>query len=100
MADGISTSGLTKMTGVENLDTRRNYFLVDSDERDLTGRIEFTDFINVMLSQIANRLNDSGLIPHIEVGVSLEDVKRALLDNRGDFILDEDGNLITDSSRS
>ena len=98
MVDGISTSGITKVSGITDLDPARNYFIIDSDERDLTGRVAFTDLINLVLRHVASRLNESGIIPHIETGVSLDDVRRALLDDNGDYILDSDGALITDSS--
>ena len=97
MADGLSTSGLRKVTSLQDLDPIRNYILMDSDELNATARTDFSSFINLVIRTVASRLAESGLLPYVDPGVSLEDVRLALLDNQSDFILDEDGNLITET---
>ena len=98
MADGISTSGLIKVSNITDLDPAQNYMVIDSDEKSLTGRVSFSDFIDLTLRHTAQRLNDSGILPFIRSGVQLSDVRKAITDDSRDFILDDDGNLITDSS--
>ena len=57
MADGISTSAITKVTQVNNLDPLRNYIIIDSDDRNLTGRVSFNDFIDLVARHIQARNN-------------------------------------------
>ena len=57
MADGISTSSITKVSNVTNLDPLKNYIIIDSDDRNLTGRVSFNDFIDLVARHIQTRQN-------------------------------------------
>lgn len=92
-----NTGSLPILTETDVQNTERNFFIVDSDDQNRTGRVSLQMMSEVFIRIIAGRLDDSGLLPFVSSGIELADIRRALIDFEGNPLVDSSGDLLVDS---